>query len=272
MWVDNLVYRGLEKTNQYPTYLFIVARLGETGVRLDDNGPAFIQWLHYVSKYRALKGDEFAFSDVKLLELLEKKMSEAELTKLFVSLTKVPGLENLAQSMIFKWSWSSHRHKLLNEAWLKSKESPANVFEILKLEQRVEVYDVNFLEWMRYTKMYMKETERPFPVANFLLSKTTEQSAAMLFQKLKEIDDLKAFAEKLQIQLFDKWIRQYKLKPTKLEGMIDAPMIRGDPRFAMLEAYTIRFAELHDKTVMEKMKALFANDDFVAALAAAEKV
>ncbi|OWY99962.1 Avirulence (Avh) protein [Phytophthora megakarya] len=246
--MDNLVYRGLKLTNQYSTHLFIVARLGEAGVKIDDNNPAFIQWLHYVSKYRALKGDELAFSEVKLLEVLEKNMSEA---KLFVSLTKVPGLENLAQSMIFKRSWSSHRHKLLNEAWLKSKESPANLFEILKLEQRVEIYDVNSLEWMRYTRMYMKETECLFPGTNVLSSKTTEQSVAVLFQKHQEVDDLKAFAEKLQNQLFDKWINQYKFKPTKLEVMIDAPMIRSGPRFTTLEAYTIRFAELHEKTVME---------------------
>ncbi|OWY93263.1 RxLR effector protein, partial [Phytophthora megakarya] len=46
--LDKLVYKGLEKTNQSPTYLFTAAHLGEVGVKLDENNPAFIRWLRYV--------------------------------------------------------------------------------------------------------------------------------------------------------------------------------------------------------------------------------
>ncbi|OWZ02319.1 RxLR effector protein [Phytophthora megakarya] len=258
--------------NPSPALLFKTVGLGKESVKLDNNNPTFIRWLQYVKKYRATKDDEFAFVDNQLIKLLNGKLSESELVTLSVSLTKVSGLEDLSSSLIRSLAWMESRHKLFNEAWLKAKESPDKVFKILELEGRVQARDPMFREWLRYSDMYMKETGRSFPVANFLAKPETDHRIAVIFQSLKEVDDLKALAETQQTNLFKNWIKEFTYTPRTLQRTLSAPLIRGGPMFATLEAYTLQFAKHKGSKVLEEVKTLFAADDFMGALLAAEKL
>ncbi|OWZ08315.1 RxLR effector protein [Phytophthora megakarya] len=204
---------------------------------------------------------------------------------LFVSLRKIPGVEDLAHSMILELARSDRYKNLLNEAWLKAGENPSEVFKILQLKYFVSAKNPTFVHWMRYTDMYSEKTRHSFPVTSLLTKtfhersttplfyseKLEERNIAVLFESLKAFDDVKPFAEKLQLQLFDKWMNELKLKPTVLGDEIEL-FKKDGPIFSTIESYTLHFAE-HEggKALVEKVGSLFAKNDFRSALVAAEK-
>ncbi|KAG6943587.1 hypothetical protein JG688_00017528 [Phytophthora aleatoria] len=119
-----------------PTDFFLHLRAVKPGGELEGN-PKFIRWLQYAMKYRAKRGRGLRFSDEEILDLLRKTKPEAQLVVLFQSLRQVPGMKTLAeniQACMVLSSASSHR--LVNEAWLKSRETPSKFsrFCVLKMK------------------------------------------------------------------------------------------------------------------------------------------
>ncbi|KAG6947637.1 hypothetical protein JG687_00015979 [Phytophthora cactorum] len=71
--------------------MFHSLRVVKAGGKLNRN-PEFIQWLQYVMKYRAKRG-EFRFKDDTILDLLRKTKPEAELVTLFQSIKDITDLK-----------------------------------------------------------------------------------------------------------------------------------------------------------------------------------
>ncbi|ETL87532.1 hypothetical protein L917_13313 [Phytophthora nicotianae] len=96
--LDGIAYKLFLKWEVNPADIFQRLRSVRASGKLDDN-KGFIQWLQYVNKYRAKRGGESWFADYKLVELLRKSKSDAELVTLFQSLRRYPAVKNLADEM-----------------------------------------------------------------------------------------------------------------------------------------------------------------------------
>ncbi|POM69596.1 Secreted RxLR effector peptide protein [Phytophthora palmivora] len=276
------------KLGMNPKDVFTRLHFAEAGVKLDDN-LEFIEWLHYISLYKASKG-QTAFSDRTLFELLRQSKSEEELVTLFHSLRQIPAMKNIAdtmQGMLFDRLPSSH--KLMNEVWLKHQETPEEVFKILNPEwTTLDANNAVFLSWLKYTKLYrakMGTSSFSELQAMQLLLKAkplrNEVEFGRAFQVIKNDPDLKNLAENMQTHLFQKWIKVNKLDPKEFGDMLDLYVswryILKEPKtdvdYQTLEAFTLRYAE--DKggsAVLKEVKALFATSDPEAAVTAAMRV
>ncbi|KAE9075934.1 hypothetical protein PF010_g24109 [Phytophthora fragariae] len=89
-----------------PRKFFNELRLGEAGLKLDDN-PAVLEWLKYVDMHWAKhKSNKFIDGDVYLM-LLQSSRSEVDVAKLFQSLKRGPGIaklgEDLQQTQFRSW-------------------------------------------------------------------------------------------------------------------------------------------------------------------------
>ncbi|KAG6951305.1 hypothetical protein JG687_00013709 [Phytophthora cactorum] len=239
--LDDLAYKLALKNDMNPTDLFLHLRVVKTDGELQGN-PKFIRWLQYAMKYRAKRGGEFRFSDEEIFDLLTKTKPEAELVVLFQSLRQVPGMKTLAENMqAYMVLSSASSHRLVNEAWLKSRETPQQVFKILRLQHKALDSNPLFIQWLRYIKLYRSlagsESFSDAQTLNFLLNEKWflfESTLGTLFQSLKAIPDLETYGN--------------------------------------LEAYTMQFAEHKGgRELLEKVKKMFADNDPNAALAAASK-
>ncbi|KAJ8548678.1 hypothetical protein ON010_g10993 [Phytophthora cinnamomi] len=95
---ENLANKIWLSARTNPKQVFNSLHLADAGVKLEDN-PTVLQWLKYVEMYRAKKsGHGWHDSDVYFL-LLQATNSEAEVAKLFQSLTENPKLATLGKSL-----------------------------------------------------------------------------------------------------------------------------------------------------------------------------
>ncbi|KUF89623.1 hypothetical protein AM587_10005895 [Phytophthora nicotianae] len=247
-------------------------------------------WLLYVNNYRAKRGGESWFSDNKLFDLLRKVRSEEELVILFQSLRKYPAIKNLADEMqAYMILSSASSHKLVNEAWLKSRESPLHVFESMRLgDETLESFASSplFIQWLRYIKVYKvvveSESFSDLETLKFLIKAkpfVIEAEFGTLFQSIKNIPDLESFAKNLQTHLYQKWMNDNKLSPKELASLLGIPysidftrLPKSDPMYRNLEAYTVYVAERQGgKAMLTTVEKLFADNDVYAALAAVSK-
>ncbi|ETL26432.1 hypothetical protein L916_19900 [Phytophthora nicotianae] len=128
-----------------------------------ENNKGLILWLQYANVYRTTRG-ELLLGNKKIYELLRQSNSEEELATLFHSLRQVSGMENFADEMqIFMILSSASSRKLANEAWLKSQETPQEVYRILKLRDEGLDSSPLFLQWLRYIKLYKAHAEKDLP-------------------------------------------------------------------------------------------------------------
>ncbi|KAG2789940.1 hypothetical protein PC116_g27638 [Phytophthora cactorum] len=132
--------------------MFHSLRVVKAGGKLNRN-PEFIQWLQYVMKYRAKRG-EFRFKDDTILDLLRKTKPEAELVTLFQSVRRVADMKIIADNLQVHMVLSSaSSHRLVNDAWLKAGESPQQVYKILSLAGDSLDNNPLFIQWLRYIKL-----------------------------------------------------------------------------------------------------------------------
>ncbi|KAG6974746.1 hypothetical protein JG688_00002891 [Phytophthora aleatoria] len=119
---------------------------------------------------------------------------------------------------------SASSHKLVNEAWLDSRETPQQVFKILRLKYQTLDSNPLFIQWLRYVKLYKAQPEgasfSDVQVLNILLKKkiTSDTEIGTLFQSIKEIPDLE-LAKSLQTHLYRKWMVGSSSRPT-LESLL----------------------------------------------------
>ncbi|KAE8960512.1 hypothetical protein PR001_g30361 [Phytophthora rubi] len=113
-----------------PTKVFNYLRLGEAGVKLDDN-PAVLQWLKYVDMYGAKKGNEqlsLVNRDV-YVTLLKSSKTEADVAKLFHSLKQYPDLAKLGESL----------QQTQFKSWLIKEMHPATIPGLLGLRDGIPI-------------------------------------------------------------------------------------------------------------------------------------
>ncbi|POM64461.1 Secreted RxLR effector peptide protein [Phytophthora palmivora] len=128
-------YKLLLKLDTPPKNLFNRLRLEDPGIKLGDN-PVFLQWLQYVIKFQAKKGED-AFSNGQLYDLLQNIKTESELVNFFHSLRRKPNMKNLADTMQrYMVLDSASSHKVMNNAWFNSRETPMEVWNILRLSDQ----------------------------------------------------------------------------------------------------------------------------------------
>ncbi|ETK84288.1 hypothetical protein F441_10937 [Phytophthora nicotianae CJ01A1] len=273
------------KKNVHPASIFQGLRVVKAGGKLDGNAE-FIRWLWYVLEYRAKRG-ETAFTERELFSLLrQSKRTEEELVALSQSLRQVPGMKNIADEMqTYMILSSASSHRLMNEVWWRSRETPQQVFNILRLGD--ETLDDNplFIQWLRYIKFYRAhQGSKPFSdldALNFMVNARSgmmEFRFAALFQSIKYIPDLKEFAIRVQTHLYQRWTSD-KITPNELKSQFGIPypidfsiLSRTDPVYRTLVDYTMYFVEQKGGTALSKaVKKFFAEDNPNAALKAASK-
>ncbi|KAE8883908.1 hypothetical protein PF002_g26758 [Phytophthora fragariae] len=238
----------MSKTN--PEKVFTILRLGEAGAKLDDN-PKFLQWLKYVEKYSNLQYR--SYSNNKVFDLLRKTNSDEELVVLFQSLRRASGMEDVADSMqriLFLSSPSIHR--LLNEAWLKSHETPVNVFNILRLGEPKAERNSMLLQWLKYTEMYRStmggdafSTSKTYQFVLDAFPEKLPSQFAELFQLVKRTPDLKNLGGKMQNYLFKSLVDE-KFTPETFRGQLGVPGVtpvfelrKDDSVYKALEDFTV---------------------------------
>ncbi|KAL3663567.1 hypothetical protein V7S43_011454 [Phytophthora oleae] len=271
-----------------PRVVFRAFDLAKYSTKLNDN-PAFFKWIGYVNKYWTTYGDSL-FSEDAMLVLLLKSKPEDELVAAFHSMRSVPEMKNLADKMQTKlFMTSTSSHDAMNQVWLASRESPKEVFGILNIGKRSLKDNPMAIQWLKYIKRYRaKIGDSAFSDSEavlFVMEATYSvqaQKFGVLLQSFKKIPDLKILAENMQTSLFRQWIDVKKLTPDELGSLMVSPhgswktvlrLPKSDPRFQALETYTVQYAaRLNEKTMTEKVKMLFANNDPEGALAAAMKM
>ncbi|POM81355.1 RxLR effector family [Phytophthora palmivora] len=280
--IDKLAYKALLKMNTEPENIFNKLRFAEANVNLNNN-PAFIQWLQYVLKYRA-KNDNFGFSNDYLFDILRNAKPEAELVTLFQSLRQVPGMKaDTMQKYMILSSASSHR--LMNDVWLKSRQTPTEVFNILGLRNMKLEGNPLFIQWLRYTKLYQSNAAfSDLQALTFLKEEKPLLGAPLgiILQSMKGIGDIENLAQSMQTQLFRNWINDAHIKPQAFGYLLAIPyhdwryilnLPKFDLRYTTLEAYTLQYAaDRGGEHVLKEVSSLFANNYPEAALVAAMKV
>lgn len=171
---------------------------------------------------------------------------------------------------------SASSHRLINEAWLMSRETPGEVFKILRLgDNSISRLDNNplFIQWLRYVTMYRAvHGGDPFANLEALFKRfSTVPQFGTLIQSLQNIPDLEKLALSLQTHLYRKWMIEIQLTPSELLGLLETTRVaRSDFKYRNLEAYTMYFAESRGGTpLLNKLKTLFTDGDPYAALSAA---
>ncbi|KAG6965467.1 hypothetical protein JG687_00005435 [Phytophthora cactorum] len=242
--LDELAYKMALKTTIDPMGIFKRLRVVKTGGKLDGN-KEFILWLLYVNQYRTKRGGRFWFSDDKLFDLLRKTKSEEELVTLFQSLRQYQDIKYITDDMqAYMILSSASSHRLVNEAWLKSRETPEKVFNILRLGAEA-LFSLDssplFIQWLRYIIMYRavvgSDSFTDLQTLDFLLERSrlsTTTSFGTLIQSFKDIPDLEIYRN--------------------------------------LKAYTMYFAEHRGGAdLLDKVNTMFDNNDPYAAITAASK-
>ncbi|POM69177.1 Secreted RxLR effector peptide protein [Phytophthora palmivora] len=282
--IDKLAYKALLKMNTEPENIFNKLRFAEANVNLNNN-PAFIQWLQYVLKYRA-KNDNFGFSNDYLFDILRNAKPEAELVTLFQSLRQVPGMKDLADTMQkYMILSSASSHRLMNDVWLKSRETPKEVFNILGLRNVELENNPLFIQWLRYTQLYRSNTAfSDLQALTFLKEEQTLLGARLgvILQSMKGIPDINHLAQSMQTHLFRIWINDAHIKPQGFGYLLAIPyhdwryilnLPKFDHKYATLEAYTLQYAaDRGGEHALNEVRGLFANNHREAALVAAMKV
>ncbi|EGZ21213.1 hypothetical protein PHYSODRAFT_285572 [Phytophthora sojae] len=269
------------KSRTNPALVFNMLRFGEAATKLDDN-PRFLLWLNYVDMYRKL--ELRSFSDEKIIHLLLKFQSEARLVSLSLSLREIPARKNLADLMQFYLvEGSASSRKLLNEAWLKSRETPQSVFKILRLDRaRLPVDKLpdnsKFLLWFKYCEMHWPAGERDLRTFKFLQSyyDDSEMHIALLFQAVQQRPELGDLGDNLQSFLFKKWVDK-KFTPGFVRSKLALPwgtaifkLDKDNVFYRALEEYTVYYTAIWgDQKVLKTVRGLFANDEPYEALAVA---
>ncbi|POM78226.1 Secreted RxLR effector peptide protein [Phytophthora palmivora] len=181
----------------HPQELFGALRLGNAAARVDDN-TNLLEWLRYIVAFRSKKGEQ-AFSDLDLYYLLLKTNSADELTTLFQSLNKTPGLTQLAASM----------QKLLSGSWvsksLRKMENPEDVYKMLQLESAgAKLGDTPmFPQWLKYVEMYRaRKGYSDWNMLHLFLKTMPEGDAVKLVHWLRQVPGMKNDADEMQNLLF----------------------------------------------------------------------
>ncbi|OWZ08754.1 RxLR effector protein [Phytophthora megakarya] len=275
------VVNKLAKLKTNPKKAYKMLHLGKTIGKLDDN-PTFLPWLQYINLYRNKWGDH-TFPDDALLGLLKDTRPEDEVVALLQWMKHVPGMKTRAESMqlyLFEYLSSSSTHKLMNEAWLQSRENPKNVFRVLNRAERVE--NRGIIQWFRYTELYRAEVKASYSEAQalrFLEDAKASMNGAQigtLLQAIKEVPDLKNTAERMQSLLFRKFIRVYHTDPRDMASLFMLPwnswgtilvMNKSDPAYKAWEAYTLQYAaSWGGPTLKMQVGQFFAKENPEAAL------
>ncbi|ETI34486.1 hypothetical protein L917_18166 [Phytophthora nicotianae] len=257
-----------------PEVFYKRLRFSKAVGKLGDN-PEFLAWLQYVLKYRAKTGDA-TFPLVRLLDLLRNTRPDRDLVELFQSLRRIEGMMNTADKMqIDLFERSPDAHRMMNEMWLKSRESPRDIFSILELNKVWK--NQNLIQWLRYTEMYRNElgvdSFSVFQTNQLLLEHTSPARLVVRLESIKKTPDLEMLAESMQSQL----LQRMKITPRELltQHLTVASLPpKNDPRYKVLERYALLYAARRGggQATMEQVKALFARGEIFAALNAAEMV
>ncbi|ETO69683.1 hypothetical protein F444_13779 [Phytophthora nicotianae P1976] len=147
--------------NTYPTMVYNTLRLKEAGSKLDET-PMFRQWLKYVEKYRNEKGA--LFGNTEMLLLFKNTMPEEDVINLLQRLRSDKGMRSHAdkmQRLMFYTSKTSHT--TMADVWLKFRETPEEVFNILRLaETTSDAIDDNplLVQWLKYTQTYREKIDK----------------------------------------------------------------------------------------------------------------
>lgn len=285
--LDDLAYKLALKVETNPIDIFKGLRAAKTGGKLEgDKG--FLRWLLYVKQYRVKRGGGGWFSDGKLFDLLRKTKPEAELVTLFQSLRGYPNFKDIADKMQSNMILiSATSHKLTNEAWLKARETPQQVFDILRLgDETLQSLGSSslFIHWLRYIKAHRASIESEsfsdLDTLRFLQKRkpfTNEFKFGNLFQPIKDTPDLDDLLKGMQTHLYRKWMRDHNVDPNELARQLGVPyslnfriIPKRDPRYQNFQAYTMHFAEQRGgAALLEQVKKLFADNEPYAALTAA---
>lgn len=262
-----------------PTIVYDTLRLREAGTKLGDS-PIFHQWLSYVQKYRAQERNHW-FGDREMLDLFRKTMPEDDVVTLLHLLQNVPGMKNhgdAMQRLMFLSSKTSR--KTMNDVWLKYDVSPEEVRKILRLAETNMNINAMFIQWFRYVKLYRIHTNKSVYTSDKIVRFLTESKPlrsdwkfATFFQSLKDVPDLKLFAENMQTNLFQKCL-QLEWDPKAVSSMLAIPyptsalhLPKSDPIYKTWEAYTLYFSERKGKMLLlNKVKTLLDNDNPIGAL------
>ncbi|KAG3024821.1 hypothetical protein PC128_g8719 [Phytophthora cactorum] len=212
----------------YPVTVYNTLRLQEAGTKLDET-PIFRQWQKYVETYRA-KNAVTSFTDFDMFVLLQKTMPDENMVTLLHSLRKTPVMKDHADNMqriLFMMSKTSH--KTMNTVWLQSRETPEEVFKILRLAKApMGAFDETpeLVQWLRYIKMYRDHIKESVfsdaQIVRFLTEAKPLRSGwefATLFQSLKDVPDLKKLAENMQTYQFRDLLRM-KISPEIVTRML----------------------------------------------------
>ncbi|OWZ07909.1 RxLR effector protein [Phytophthora megakarya] len=275
------VINKLSKVETNPKKAYEMLRLGKDVGKLEDN-PTFVPWLQYIKMYRNKRG-EYYFSDDSLLTLLKETRPEREVVELLQWMKQVPGMKIHAETMqvyLFDYPISTATRKLMNEAWLKARVRPRNVFTVLNRAGKEK--NQGIIQWFRYTEMYRAEVKGDsFSEAQALkfLSDATFKNGAQigtLLQVVKEVPDLKSVAERMQSLLFRNFIKGYGENPKDMATLFMLPwnswgsilvMNRGDPIYKAWETYTLQYAaSWGGPTLKKQVEQFFAKDNPEAAL------
>lgn len=268
--IDDLAYKWALKNTRDPMDAFQRLHVVKTGGKLEGN-KEFIRWLQYVNRYKATR--RVKFGEDELLSLLMKTRAEEELVSLFQSLRQYPDITKMASDMQASMILSSaSSHRLINEAWLMSRETPGEVFKILRLgDNSISRLENNplFIQWLRYVTMYRAVHGRIWK--HYLSVSRLYHNLNFLIQSLQNFPDLEKLALSLQTHLYRKWMIEIQLTPSELLGLLETTRVaRSDPKYRNLEAYTMYFAESRGGTpLLNKLKTLFTDVDPYAALSAA---
>ncbi|ETP25966.1 hypothetical protein F441_01227 [Phytophthora nicotianae CJ01A1] len=291
---DGIVAKMMKAAKMNPAKVFEQMRFGEASTKLSSNNNAFIEWLRYADNFMATKGTE-QFSAHYLFNLFWKSgHSKEELIELFQSLSRVQGMKGLANTMqlhMFKASRDSRT--LMNTMWLKALETPDEVFTTLRLADNAldDYYRPELIAWLQYSGDYNKQLRKGFSAKetlNFLMRVPHEKETefGLLFQRLAKdkaiMNDagMRVIVEKLQARLFKTWINA-NVTPDKLGVLIASPVTKNwervfslavtDPKFVLLETYTLQYAANRGDDVLENVKKLFIKNKPVEALTSAMK-
>ncbi|OWY96392.1 RxLR effector protein [Phytophthora megakarya] len=271
--IVKITYNQLLKTNTHPEKYFKRIRLAKANVKLEDNS-GVAHWLHYVKLYRDKNRGDHWFTDEQIINLLRNSKPETELVSFFQSLRQIPDMETFAdalqRSMVLN---SASSHKVMNNVWLKSRETPEEVFNILRLKDKDFEDNPLFIQWLRYAKLYGREVLAKFNVDTKLLG--------VELQTIKQIPDLTKFAQNIQTHLFRSDMNIARINPEDF-GILLAIQHPGwrytlnlpktNPMYATLKAYTLQYAaERGGHHLFKQVKGLFANNEPGAAITAAMK-
>lgn len=177
----NWIRKALEQ-DTYPTIVYNTLRLKDAGTKLDDT-PMFRQWLEYVEKYWNKNAGAF-FGDTQMLTLFQKTMTEEEdIIKLVHMLRNNPGMKSHADKLErYLLLTSESSHKTMADVWLKARETPEEVFRILRLaEKQTAAADDNRMLnlWLRYTQTYRDKIDK---------NAFSDAEALQFFRKAKPLD------------------------------------------------------------------------------------